>query len=172
MGKTHLGHITLIGMPTAGKTKVGRKLAQHLRCEFVDIDDVIVAECEAKSLQEIVDRLSATQFSALEEAAAIRTVCALKKRTVIATGGSMIYSERAMEALQRYSQIIHLHSSLETVERRLSKNPDRGIVFAPGETIKHLYARRMPLYAKWAHDTVCTDGKRAEVARKLAESLS
>jgi shikimate kinase len=164
-------HITFIGMPSAGKTKVGRILAELLGINFIDIDEQIVASQGAKNLQEIVDKLSPQQFAKLEEKVAIETVKGLSRPTVIATGGSMVYYDDAMRVFREHTRIIHLHASLATIERRVAKKPDRGIVFAPGETLADLYERRMPLYEKWAHQTVNVDGKRRFVAEALAEGL-
>lgn len=169
--KKHPKHVTLIGMPSAGKTKVGRLLAEHLECDFVDIDDCITKHYGAKTLQEIVNNLSSDEFAALESSVAIKTVLGLSKPTIIATGGSMVYHEKAMQVLDRYTHVIHLRASFKTISERVARKPDRGIVFAPGETLKELYARRMPLYKRWAHRTVRTDKDRVAAAKRLAKDL-
>lgn len=169
--KKRLGIITFIGMPSAGKTKVGEILAGELEIKFIDIDQQIVAHEGAANLQEIVDRLSPEEFGKLESRVAIETVEGLSEPTIIATGGSMIYYDDAMRVFQKHTRVIHLYASLQTIERRVAKKPDRGIVFAPGETLAGLYDRRMPLYSKWAHQTVSTDGKRRPVAEALAGEL-
>ena len=66
--------VSLIGMFTAGKTKVGIKLSECLDCEFVDLDDVIVEQQGAQNLQQIVDMLAPAKFKELEEQTAIETV--------------------------------------------------------------------------------------------------
>ncbi len=164
--------VTLIGMPAAGKTKIGKLLARSARCGFVDIDEVLTKRFGAAKLQEIVSRLSPTEFAAAEEAAAIETATGLLVPTVIATGGSMVYLERAMRHLSRHTHIIYLKVSFETVVRRVARWPDRGIVFAPGETLADLYKRRMPLYEKWAHRTINTDRERPTIAARLAAQLA
>ncbi len=166
--KKHRQHITFIGMPSAGKTKVGRILAELLGIDFIDIDERIVESQGAANLQEIVDKLSPEQFAELETKIAIQTVKGLSRPTVIATGGSMIYYADAMYVFRKHTRVIHLSASLETIERRVAKKPDRGIVFAPGETLADLYHRRIPLYEEWAHRTVSADGKRRLVAEALA----
>ncbi len=163
--------VSLIGMPSAGKTKVGALLAERLECGFVDIDDCITRHFSAKNLQEVVDRLSSAEFAAAEESVAILTLENLFAPTIIATGGSMVYSENAMGCFDQKTHIIHLRASLKTSERRVAQRPDRGIVFAPGETLSDLYARRMPLYAQWAHRTVAINHDRSKVAERLAAQL-
>lgn len=164
--------VTLIGMPTAGKTKIGTLLARYLGCEFVDIDYVLTKNFGVNKLQHLVDKLSPAEFARAEEAVAIQMAMELSAPTVIATGGSVVYLESAMGCLSRRTHIIHLHVSLDTVVRRVAKRPDRGIVFAPGETLADLYARRMPLYEKWAHRTVNTDHSRPKIAWRIARQLA
>lgn len=169
--KKRVQHITLIGMPSAGKSKVGKRLAEHLGCDFVDIDDCIVKRYGSGPLQAIVHTLSPEKFAALESSTAIKTVLALKRSTIIATGGSMVYHKKAMRVLHEHTHVIHLRASLKTICKRVARKPNRGIVFDPGETLKDLYARRMPLYKHWAHRTVSTNGSRAVAAQKLAKEL-
>jgi len=159
-------------MPTVGKTKIGILLAQQSGRHFVDTDHYIMRAVGAATLQEVVDRLPAAVFAALEEQVVISITHMLSRATVIATGGSVVYSERAMEALRQKTHIIHLRSSLETIERRIAKNPNRGLVLSPGETIADLYRRRMPMYERWAHREVQTDHKRPLVAKQLAATFS
>ena len=170
--KAKVRHIVLIGMPSAGKTKVGKRLAKHLGWDFVDIDDRIREASKAKTLEELVSSVSAKRFAQIENNAVITTLRNLTRPTVIATGGSMVYCEEAMGVLARNALVIHLHASLPTILRRVAKRPNRGIVFAPGETMADLYARRMSRYQMWADKTVCTDGHRAKVAKELAKELS
>lgn len=165
--------ITLIGMPAAGKTKVGRRLAEILSIDFVDTDEQVVATmgCENETLYTIVGRLSPKEFAIAEEAIAIHTLLGLQRPTVIATSGSMVYSDRAMSMLRERSFIVYLRATLETIQRRVAKRPDRGLVLSPGETIADLYKRRVPLYEKWACHTVDSDGNRNHLAEKLAQEL-
>jgi len=163
--------ISLIGMPSAGKTKLGRQLAERLKWAFVDTDDVIVNACKAQKLQDVVDRLSRAKFLKAEEDAVIKTVQTMSTSSVIATGGSVVYSERAMELLAKETHVIHVWASLTTVTRRIEKDPDRGLVLDPGETIADLFVRRMPLYCRWAHGTVDTNHSRSKAAKRLATQL-
>ena len=165
-------HLTMIGMPTAGKTKIGKLVAQYVGRTFVDIDDCIVEKIDAPCLQDVVDQLSEAEFAQLEEDVAIQTLLRLPKPSIIATGGSMVYHKKAMEIFAQMTCIVHLNASFETIQERVRKHPNRGIVFAPGETLEDLYARRMPLYAKWAHHTVDVDHSRSAVAQQLAKDLS
>ena len=78
--------------------------------------------------------------------------------TVIATGGSVVYGPRAMKNLAQLGTIVYIQLSCETIIQRLGDFALRGISLAPGETIQDIYDRRIPLYEKYAHVTVNTEG--------------
>ena len=88
-------NIVLIGMPGTGKSVVGRALAQRLDYTFVDVDDLIV-EKTGKTLPEILRTQGLEAFLAIEEQVGQSLECS---NTVVATGGSMVLSEKAMEHL-------------------------------------------------------------------------
>ncbi|MBW2519136.1 MAG: AAA family ATPase, partial [Deltaproteobacteria bacterium] len=97
-------NITLIGMPGAGKSTVGVVLAKRLGYHFLDTDLLIQAEV-GQRLQEIIYKRGMDRFKALEK----HLLCGLQVRqTVIATGGSAIYSGKAMAHLQSLGQIVYL----------------------------------------------------------------
>ena len=173
MNKSTVRSVTLIGMPSAGKTRVGKLLSETLRWPFVDTDHLIVDRFGAIGLQEVVDELSREEYAALEEAIGVATALTIRRPTVIATGGSMVYSQKAMQFLAKRTLVVYLEASLETIKRRVEKRPDRGIVFDPGETLADLYGRRIPMYRQWAHRTVDANGDhRRSIATGLAESLA
>ena len=163
-------------MPTAGKTKMGKLLAKILGYNFVDIDDCIVAEYHAKKLSDVVAMLG-EKFKAAEERITIRVIQNLTEPTIIATGGSVIYEQEAMQCLHRNTYIIHLNASFKTVERRLERRrakrlDDGGIVSKPGQTLAQLYVERNPHYHIWAHCHVKTNRHRSRTALWLAEYLA
>ncbi|MEZ3420464.1 MAG: shikimate kinase, partial [Eubacterium sp.] len=77
--------------------------------------------------------------------------------TVIATGGSVVYSEKAMRHLKKLGKIIYLHLDYETMVRRLSDITTRGVVLKSGSTLLDMYKERLPLYEKYADVTVKCD---------------
>jgi shikimate kinase len=175
MRKRHkaVSAVALIGMPSSGKSKIGKLFAEMLGCDFVDTDECIVRHFGAKNLQDVVNRMPANDFTALEGAMGILAASNLSQKTVIATGGSMIYSTPAMEYLRRNTHIVHLRASLKVIERRVARHPaERGIVFAPGETLADLYRRRMPLYKQWKHRTFDTSHHRSAHAARLAKQIA
>src|SRR5512139_692441 len=102
-------NIVLIGMPGAGKSSVGVLLAKRLGYHFVDTDLLIQVEAHSR-LQLIISRQGLDAFKAIEE----QVVCRLSpQRTVIATGGSVVYSEAAMNHLQRLGRLVFLDLPLD-----------------------------------------------------------
>ena len=145
-----MNNIVLIGMPGAGKSTVGVLLAKTLGYAFLDTD-LVIQEREGRLLQDLVDELGVEAFLDREAAAICSVDC---DRTVIATGGSVVCRDGAMEHLRTLGRIVYLQLPLEELERRLHNISTRGIAMAPGETLAHIYDYRAPLYRKYADLTV------------------
>ena len=145
-----MNNIVLIGMPGAGKSTVGVLLAKTLGYAFLDTD-LVIQEREGRLLQDLVDELGVEAFLDREAAAIVSVDC---DRTVIATGGSVVCRDGAMEHLKDLGRIVYLQLPLEELERRLHNISTRGIAMAPGETLAHIYDYRSPLYQKYADLTV------------------
>lgn len=142
--------IVLIGMPGAGKSTVGVVLAKIMGMGFVDVD-LEICRINGGSLQQIVDRNTHSGFIRLEGEAAMTVNC---ENSVIATGGSMVYSEKAMERFKGMGRVVYLKASLEEIRSRIGNLKTRGIAFRRGETLADIYKERTPLYEKWADITV------------------
>ncbi|MCH5188066.1 MAG: shikimate kinase [Oscillospiraceae bacterium] len=162
-------NIVLIGMPGAGKSTVGVVLAKTMGMDFVDVD-LVICRRHGGNLQDIVNRLSHEDFLRIEGEAAL----SLKsENSVIATGGSMVYSEDAMRYLKEIGTVVYIRAGLSDLEKRITNLETRGIAFNPGETLADLYNARIPLYEKWADITVDTShGDRIEdMAFKIKSEL-
>ena len=161
--------ITFIGMAGAGKTTVGRLVARSLDWAFADSDHIIEATFGAP-LQTIADSMSKDAFIDMES----EVVCGLHStRTVIATGGSVIYRERSMEHLRRFGPVVYLDVPMPVVLERIARNPDRGLAIAPGQTLEELFREREELYRRYADVTVAACGVTpAESARRVIEKLA
>lgn len=153
-----MNNVILIGMPGSGKTTIGTHLSEVLGYGYVDSDSVIVAR-EGMRLNEIIAKYGMEAFLDVE-AKVNASLCA--SRCVIATGGSVIYREYAIEALRKIGKIVYLKLSYEEIEKRLGDLKARGVAVKDGFTLLDLYNERIPLYEKYADIVVELDGKNIE----------
>jgi len=139
-------NIVLIGMPGVGKSTLGVVLAKELGFEFVDAD-LLIQKREKRLLKEIIADEGVEGFLKIENEvnAGISTT-----ETVIATGGSVIYGQGAMEHLKEIGTVVYLKLDYETLDSRLGSLKGRGVVLKDGQTLKDLYNERVPLYEKYA----------------------
>lgn len=147
-------NIILIGMPGVGKSTVGILMAKVLRRDFVDTD-VQIQVRERRLLQDVIDKEGLDAFLAMEERHVLAMSC---QNSVIATGGSVVYSQPAMDRLRNGGIAIYLWLPLPALEKRLVDIKSRGLVIAPGQSIAELYYERQPLYRRYAGITVECDG--------------
>lgn len=134
-------------MPSAGKSTVGVIVAKNLGMYFVDTD-VLLQTQQKRLLQDILNKDGIDAFLKIEESTILSLEC---ENTVIATGGSAIYSKKALNHLKRNGIVIYLHISMETVNERLNNIKTRGVVLSPKQTLEEVYAKRNPLYEKYAN---------------------
>ena len=89
--------------------------------------------------------------------------------TVIATGGSVVYSPAAMEHLRRMGKVIYLHLEYETMCRRIQNLDSRGVVLQGGYTLQDMYKERLPLYRRYADAVIKCDNNTVEqTAQQIA----
>lgn len=150
--------IVLVGMPGAGKSTLGVLLAKATTKDFVDTDVIIQLRAN-QSLQDIVDNSGYLTLRQLEEVVLLDLEV---EQHVIATGGSVVYSEKGMAHLKSLGPIVYLKVSLEELKRRVKDLPSRGIAAIPGQTLEDLYEERVPLYERYADIVVSCDGKTPE----------
>ena len=147
--------ISLIGMPGAGKSTVGVLLAKLAGLAFNDTDLEIQVQAGA-TLQEIIDSRGHIALRALEE----RILLAVPlENSVIATGGSVVYSDRIMRRLQQAGPVVYLEVPLATLAARVAAAPPRGIASAAGATYADVFEERTPLYRRYADITVAAEAR-------------
>lgn len=153
-----MDNIILIGMPGCGKSTIGVVLAKVLGYEFTD-SDLLIQKREGKLLREIIAEQGEEAFIRIEEDvnAGIQT-----ERHVIATGGSVVYSDRAMQHLKEIGTVVYLKLSYATICSRLGNIRRRGVVLRDGQTLKDLYDERVPLYEWYADVVVDAEGQDVE----------
>ena len=161
-------NIVLIGMPGAGKSTMGVILAKALRKKFVDTD-LAIQERTGRLLQEIIDTNGPGAFKKIEEETILSHTF---HNTVIATGGSVVFSEKAMQHHKSGGAIIYLAISFDEMKRRLRNITTRGIVLVKGESLRGMYDERVPLYEKYADITIdCENEDFEDSVAKVMEEL-
>lgn len=162
-------NIILIGMPGSGKSTVGVILAKLTARNFVDTD-VLIQVSAGKSLQEIVDKDGYMALRRIEEETLLGLAC---RGHVIATGGSAVYSAKAMEHLKSDGVTVFLDADIATLEARVRDYARRGVAKLPDQTFADLFAERYPLYGKYADITVnCAGLSHEEVCARIIGKLA
>lgn len=155
-------NIILIGMPSAGKSTVGVLLAKKLVMEFLDTDLVLQSE-SGKSLSEMIEETGEDAFLLCEERALLNVTCT---GTVVATGGSAVYSDAGMTHLKENGIILYIKLDEGEVADRVGNLHSRGVVLHGQKTLDGLYRERTALYEKYADCTAdvtgCTVGEALE----------
>ena len=116
-------NIILIGMPGTGKSTVGVVLAKRLGYDFLD-SDLLLAREAGMTLPEILKTMGVDRFLELEGRVGAGIKCS--------------------------GTVIWLETRIYELERRISRNPDRGIAAGPDTSVADIYAARRPLYEKYA----------------------
>lgn len=153
-----MANIILIGMPGCGKSTVGVILAKTLGIGFVDTD-LIIQQRENRLLQNIIDTDGIDFFLNCEAEAVKSLYC---DNCVIATGGSVVYREEAIQYLKSNGKIIFLDVPLDEIKRRLNNINTRGIAAKKNKSIEDIYNERIALYNKYADVIIRTDGESVE----------
>jgi len=139
-------NVVLIGMPGAGKSTVGVLLAKAMKMPFIDTD-LLIQDKHGCFLQELVDAHGFEAFIKIEES----VILSLNVTNhIIATGGSVVYSEAAMNHLKSSGILVFLDTKLYQLERRLKNVHKRGIAMKGNQTLASLHEERFPLYNKYA----------------------
>lgn len=146
--------IILIGMAGAGKSTVAKALATHIDWALADTDHIIEAKY-GTILQNITDATTKDEFLDIEATCIKETFLS---KTIVATGGSVVYRPEAMEHLANLGTIVHIKVGLDVVLKRISMNPNRGLAIAEGQTVEDLFYEREALYTKYAQYVLEADG--------------
>jgi len=117
-------------MPGAGKSTIGVLLAKAMKMPFIDTD-LLIQQKYNKYLQEIIDEVGVKEFLSIEEKTALELNV---ENHVIATGGSMIYSNLALEHLKKDGVLVYLQLRYDEIESRLADISGRGVAMEKGQT--------------------------------------
>ena len=157
-----MNNVVLIGMPGVGKSTAGVILAKVLGYRFIDAD-LLIQEAENRLLHEIIRQEVTEGFLAIEN----RVNAGIEaQKSVIATGGSVVYGQEAMAHLKSIGTVVYLKLSFEILQKRLHNIRGRGVVLKEGQTLRDLYEERVPLYERYAD--VVIEEKNRDVEETIA----
>ncbi len=163
-----MNNIILIGMPAAGKSTVGVLVAKYALSDFIDTDLLIQAKYKAP-LADLIEEQGEEAFLALEENV-LSSVDV--EHTVIATGGSAVYSRRGMDHMHTLGTVVYLKISEELILSRIGNLTTRGVILHGTDGLDGIYRERCPLYEREADITVdCTGLTTAECAQAVVEAV-
>lgn len=171
--KDRLGRrsIVFVGLMGAGKTAIGRKLAQALGLNFVDSDHEIET-VSRMTIPELFERYGEPEFRALEE----RVVGRLVKDgpQVVSTGGGAFMNAHTREAIAQDGISIWLKADLDTLMSRVAKKPNRPLLKAPDPraVMERLMAERYPVYGLADIVVTTRDVRREEITAEVIDALS
>lgn len=157
--------ISLIGMAGAGKSSVGIKVAERLNLNFVD-SDLLIEDKFNQTLQNILDDTGYLMLRGIEE----ETLLSIDlTNTVLSTGGSAVYSARAMQYLKQNSLVIYLEVPFDQILQRVPSFLDRGFAKKPNQSIEEAFQERQELYKDNAHHIISnTDDLNSCVSKIIA----
>lgn len=157
-------NVVLIGMPGSGKSTCGVVAAKMLLKNFFDTD-LLIQNLENASLQDIINNKGNDYFEQAEESAILSLDI---QGAVIATGGSVVYSDKAMAHLRALGRIIYLHLDYDNMCKRISNLSSRGVLMKNGQTLRDMYDERLPLYRRWADAVIdCNENTVEDTARQI-----
>ena len=159
-------NLTLIGMAGAGKSTLGVLLAKALGYDFIDTD-ILIQQKHKKLLQEIIDEEGIDAFLTIEEDILSELTI---DRAIIATGGSAVYSDKAMLALKQHSTVVYLEVPYEEILSRVKNIATRGIVLKHGNSLKDAFEERQPLYHQYAD--IVVDCSKKDIESTLSEIIN
>lgn len=143
-------NIALIGMPSSGKSTIGKRVANHLGMQFLDTDQMIVEKAQ-RAISNIIENDGEAYFRELESDAILQaSKC---QNTVIATGGGAVLNNRNVELLRANAKVYFLDRPIEkllvTDDRPLSKTKEK---------LEKLYNERYSVYIRSADKRIdCVD---------------
>lgn len=168
-------NIVLVGFRCAGKSSVGKSLAEKLKRTFVDCDEYIERKTHL-SIREIFDIAGESHFRLLESDALAEL--AKGDGVVIATGGGAVLRYKNIRTLKRNSVVVFLEVGADSAFERLTQDPTTK-TRRPPLTGKDVYSEikeqvefRRPYYQSAADVIVRTDGKSVDdIVKEIVSQL-
>lgn len=173
-GESFPERVFLIGMPAAGKSLVGKRLAQRIGYYFIDLDQLIEQQSGEK-VAAIFKKKGEDYFRQIEQKA-LRSLDSLRE-VVIATGGGTPCFYNNMQWMKTNGYCIFINPSIDTILRRLDNEKSdhrpllqRGIGSDLRSTLERLYRERKPIYSEAQLAINREDFPMEEVLKRMAEA--
>jgi len=164
--------VFLVGPMGAGKTTIGKMLADLLKVPFLDSDRVI-EERSGADIPWIFDIEGEEGFRDRESAVLAELV--EEPELVLATGGGIVLREENRQCLQKFGNVVCLTASVDQLVERTYKDKKRPLlqVADPQQKIRELIAFRQPLYEGVSDIIINTDGRGPKVvAQEIIQQLN
>jgi len=162
-------NIVLIGMPGAGKSTLGVILAKRTSRAFVDTD-LLIQNTQHKTLQNIINNKGYIALRKIEEDVLLNLDT---QNTVIATGGSAVYSASAMAHLKKNGKVIFLDVRLPLLLKRIGDFSERGIAMDTHQSFSDLFEERSALYRQFADVRIdCAEYSQEEICSEVINRIS
>lgn len=163
--------VFLVGPMGAGKTTIGRALAQRLQLDFVDSDLEIERRCGVKI--PIIFELEGESGFRDREAIVIDDL-SQRSRVLVATGGGAVLRAESRDRLKSRGTVVYLHAPPQVLWQRTRGDRNRPLLQTsdPRARIEAMYLERDALYREVAHTVIDTgEANPREIAHRIAEAL-
>ncbi len=154
-------NIVLIGMPGAGKTTTGRRLAHRLGRPFVDVDEAVAQKC-GRSAASIIETDGEDAFRRIETE--VTGECCACSGLVVACGGGVVTRPENLDLLRQNGTVV-------MIDRPLSELSSSGRPMSRAKGIKRLADERMDAYRSWSDVRIACSGSAEGDAAQILETL-
>lgn len=163
--------VVLVGMMGAGKSAIGRRLADRLGLTFLDADNEIEAAAGC-TIPDIFEMHGEEAFRDGERRVILRLLDGPVK--IIATGGGAFMNAETRQAIKTQSISVWLRADFDTLWRRVSRRNNRPMLKTdnPQETLRRLIDERYPVYAEADLTVESTDGPRDATVERVIVALA
>ena len=163
--------VVLIGPPGAGKSTIGKILAQKMQRDFIDTDHLI-EETTGKKIADIFLIDGEVEFRRIERDVVLTSI--KKEGYVISLGGGSVLDSEVETALSKMGEVIFLDVSISNAAPRVGFNRERPLLLGnPRQQWISLMEKRRPIYERIATRRISTDNRKAhEVVEELLPELT
>lgn len=163
-------NVVLVGLMGAGKTSVGRRLAERLKRPFIDADSEIEAAV-GMTISEIFAAHGEAYFRDCERRVIARLLAG--SGSVLATGGGAFMDPETRRLIKRGAVSVWLKADLDVLTRRVARRNTRPLLAGddPRAILKSLMDVRYPVYAEADHTIESTDAPHEAAVGKIVDAL-